>query len=131
MTALAAATDLLYDDAALLRGLEERERGCSTAIGEGVAFLHTRYHDANLCGDSFVVLGRTTRPIFAGAPDGGATDLFFLLCCQDDALHLHTLSRLCAMAHGAAMLADLRAAATREEMLAALTRAEETLLRAK
>lgn len=129
MVALAATTELLYDDAALLRGLEEREQLCSTAIGDGVAFLHARYHDANICGDSFVALGRTGRPIFAGAADGQTTDLFFLLCCQDDALHLHTLSRFCAMAHGTTLLTELRQAATREEMLNSLLRSEETLLR--
>ena len=92
MVKLAARTSLLYDDVALLRGLEEREALCSTAIDQGVAFLHSRYHDPNLFGDSFVVLGRTARPIFAGAADGRTTDLFFLLCCQDDALHLHAVS---------------------------------------
>ncbi len=129
MVALAATTEFLYDDAALLHGLEERERLCSTAIGDGVAFLHARYHDANLCSDSFVVLGRAMRPIFAGAADGASTDLFFLLCCQDDAVHLHVLSRLCAMAHGTSVLTELRQVGTGEEMLAALIRSEEALLR--
>ena len=128
MVALAAATDLLYDDAGLLRGLEERERLCSTAVESGVAFLHTRYHDSNLCGDSFAVLGRTVQPIFAGAADGRATDLFFLLCCRDDALHLHALSRLCAMAHATTLLADLRAADTAADLYAALLKGEEAVL---
>ena len=130
MVALAASTELLYDDAALLEGLEERERLCSTAVESGVAFLHTRYHDPHLCSESFAVLGRAGRPIFAGAADGQATDLFFLLCCQDDALHLHALSRLCAMAHATALLADLRLAATAADMFAALVRSEEAVLRA-
>lgn len=130
MVALAATTNLLYDDVALLRGLEEREALCSTAIDQGVAFLHSRYHDPNLCGDSFVVLGRTVRPIFAGAADGATTDVFFLLCCQDDVLHLHALARFCAMAHSTPMLSELRQAASREEMLAALVRSEEAVLKA-
>lgn len=130
MVALAATTNLLYDDAALMHGLEEREQLCSTAIGDGVAFLHMRYHDANLCGGSFVVLGRTARPIFAGAADGQTTDIFFLLCCQDDALHLHALSRLCAMSHNTPLLSELRQVETRAEMLAALERSENALLKA-
>jgi excisionase family DNA binding protein len=129
MVALAASTDLLYDDAALLHGLEERERLCPTAVESGVAFLHTRYHDPNLCGDSFVVLGRAVQPIFAGAADGRATDLFFLLCCRDDALHLHALARLCAMAHATALLDGLREAASAAEMLDVLARSEEAVLR--
>ncbi len=130
MIKLAATTNLLYDDTALLRGLEEREALCSTAIDQGVAFLHARYHDPNICGDSFVVLGRTVQPIFAGAADGKTTDLFFLLCCQDDALHLHVLARLCAMAHSTPLLIELRQAETSEEMLAALVRNEEAVLKA-
>ena len=130
MVKLAARTDLLYDDSALLRGLEEREALCSTAVDQGVAFLHSRYHDPNLCGDSFVVLGRTVQSIFAGAADGKTTDLFFLLCCQDDVLHLHTLARLCAMAHSTTLLGELRQAATGEEMLTALIRSEDAVLAA-
>ena len=128
MVALAAKTDLLYDDAALFHGLQEREELCSTALDEGVAFLHTRYHAPGICGDSFVVLGRTVQPIFAGAADGKTTDLFFLLCCQDDALHLHTLARLCAMSHATALLADLRQAETTAEMMDALVRSENAVL---
>jgi len=44
------------------------------------------------------------------APDGQPTDLFFLLCFQDDKLHLHTLARLCLMAQKTDLLADLRSA---------------------
>jgi len=130
MVKLAARTNLLYDDAALLRGIEERETLCSTAIDQGVAFLHARDHDPNICGDSFVVLGRSAQPLFAGAADGRTTDLFFLLCCQDDVLHLHVLARLCAMAHSTQLLADLRLAATSAEMLIALVRNEDAVLAA-
>ena len=130
MVKLAAATNLLFDDTALLRGLEEREALCSTAIDQGVAFLHARYHDPNICGDSFVVLGRTVRPIFAGAADGQTTDIFFLLCCLDDALHLHMLARLCAMAHSTTLLTELRQAGNSEQMLEALVRSEAAVLQA-
>lgn len=130
MVKLAARTNLLYDDVALLRGLDEREALCSTAVDQGVAFLHSRYHDPNLCGDSFVVLGRTVQPIFAGAADGKTTDLFFLLCCQDDVLHLHVLARLCAMAHSTQLLSELRQAGNSEEMLAAIVRSEDAVLQA-
>lgn len=128
MVALAASTELLFDDAALLQGIEERERMCSTAIIPGAALLHTRYHDPLICGDSFIVLGRTTRPIFAGAEDGQTTSIFFLLCCQDDTLHLHALARLCAMAHDTVLIDDLMRAGSGQEMLDALARSEEAVL---
>lgn len=129
MVALALTTGRLYDDAALLKELEARESVASTAIGGGAAFLHARYHDPYLASDSFVVLGRTVSQIFFGAQDGEETDLFFLICCTDDALHLHTLARLCMLAHGSTLLPDLRAAATAEEMHQILSRAEHELLK--
>jgi mannitol/fructose-specific phosphotransferase system IIA component (Ntr-type) len=129
MVALALKTGLLYDDASLLSELEARESVSSTAVSGGAAFLHARYHDPYLASDSFVVLGRTEGHIFFGAADGEETDLFFLICCTDDALHLHTLARLCMLAHGSSLLPDLRAAGSAEEMLRLLNAAEHDLLR--
>jgi len=130
MVALASKTDCLYDAAALQREIEERESAGSTAIGAGAALLHARYHDPYYASDSFVVLGRTQQQIFFGAQDGGQTDIFFLICCIDDTLHLHTLARLCMMAHGTMLLSDLRAAADADEMYMALDRAEREILKA-
>ncbi len=128
MVALALETGLLYDDAALLSELEARESIASTAIGGGAAFLHARYHDPYLASDSFVVLGRAQSPLFFGAQDGEKTDLFFLICCTDDALHLHTLARLCMLAHGSTLLPDLRSASSGEEMFLILRHAESEML---
>ncbi len=130
MVALAMTTGLLYDDTSLLRELEARESSASTAIGGGVAFLHARYHDPYQASDSFVVLGKTTQNIFFGAQDGGETDLFFLICCTDDRLHLHTLARLCMLAQRDRLLTDLRAATASEDLYSILDRAEHALLKA-
>ena len=81
MVALAQETGLLYDDVIFQQEVEEREKAASTAIGEGAAFLHARYHDPYYAAGSFVILGRTIQPIYFGAKDGLTTDLFFLLCC--------------------------------------------------
>ena len=129
MVALAVATGLVYDDAALQREIEERESASPTAIGGGAAFLHARYHDPYHVSDSFVVLGKTVQHIFFGAQDGEETDIFFLICCTDDTLHLHTLARLCMLAHGTLLLSDLRVAATPEEMYRILCHAERDLLK--
>lgn len=129
MVALAMSTGQLYDDAILQREIEERENASSTAVGGGAAFLHARYHDPYHASESFVVLGKTIQHIFFGAQDGEETDLFFLICCTDAALHLHTLARLCMLAHGTMLLSDLRAATTAEEMYRILCNAESGLLR--
>ena len=123
MVALAERTELLYDPQDLLKSLQEREELCSTALDHGVALLHPRHHDPYLASDSFIALGRTQRLPF-GAPDGQKTDLFFLICCQDDNIHLHVLARLCLMCAHTAMVEELRAAPDAETMLAAVALAE-------
>ena len=130
MVALAVTTGLLYDDTALLREIEARETASSTAISGGAAFLHARYHDPYFASDSFIVFGKTAQHIFFGAQDGEQTDLFFLICCMDDTLHLHVLARLCMLAHGTMLLSDLRAATSSDEMYHILCRAERDLLKA-
>ena len=128
MTDLAEATGKVYDKDALFRGLTEREDAASTAVGGGAAFLHVKFHDEYLVSESFLALGRTSRPVFFGAPDGEGTDIFFLINCTDRALHLHTLARLCLLAHGTTLLADLRAAPDATAMLDVLKAAETSLL---
>lgn len=125
MIAMAEKTELLYDPVDLLTALREREEMCSTALDGGMALLHPRHHEPYMFMDSFIVLGRTTQPIPAGAPDGKPTDIFFLVCCQDDRTHLHTLARLCSMALSTGMLAALRSAGSAEEMYEAIIRAEQ------
>jgi PTS system nitrogen regulatory IIA component len=128
MVALALKTGLLYDDVLLQQAVEEREAAASTAVAEGAAFLHARYHDPYTSSDSFIVLGRAVHPVFFGEADGKPTDLFFLICCVDDVLHLHVLARLCLLIHGTELAQQLRDAASPEEMYQLLVNAEEQFL---
>ena len=129
MAALADRTGLVADPRDLLRSLEEREQLCSTALAGGLALLHPRHHDPYMFSDSFIVLGRAIQPIHCGSQDGAPTDLVFLICCQDDRLHLHTLARLCTMVNQTRVLAALRAAGDSAAMLAALVIAEDEVIR--
>lgn len=128
MVALAETTGLVSDPADLLVAIENREQLCSTALPGGVALLHPRHHSPYLTSESFIVIGRTVQPIHFNALDGKPTDLFFLICCQDDQMHLHTLARLCALYQKTDLLITLRLAGTADEMLAALLNAEQKLL---
>lgn len=125
MVALAERTGLVCNPCDFLHSLEERERLCSTALTDGIALLHPRNHDPHFFVDSFVGIGRAIYPVPFGAPDGKRTDLFFLICCQDDRLHLHVLARLCMLSKQTKVLQQLRVAASAETMVAVLRRAEE------
>jgi mannitol/fructose-specific phosphotransferase system IIA component (Ntr-type) len=112
----------------LVVSLEAREALCSTGMPGGFALLHPRVPDPYLFESSFIVLGRAVQNIFFGAPDGNPTDLFFLICCQDDRLHLHTLARICLIAKKTAILEQLRQSPDASSMHAALLAAEEEAL---
>ena len=125
MTDLADRGGLVYDPEALFKSLVEREEAASTAIGEGVALLHPRFHDPYLFEESFVAYGRTTRPVFFGARDGEGTRHFFLICSTDHEAHLRILARLAVLAHGSDLVERLDAALDAAEVLACIRSAEE------
>jgi excisionase family DNA binding protein len=129
MAALADRTELISDAADLVRSLEERERLCTTALPGGVALLHPLTHDAYRFSESFLVLGRAVQPLPFGSPDGSTTDLYFLVCCQNDRLHLHVLARICMMCHHTDLLMKLREAGDALGMFAALVAAEREVIR--
>ena len=120
MTDLAEACGKVYDPDGLYKELEAREAVASTAIGEGVALLHPRFHDPYLFEESFVAYGRSTRPIFFGAADGEATRHFFLVCSTNHEEHLHILARLALLAHGTDLMERLDAVDTPEDAVAAI-----------
>jgi len=128
LVALAESTGLLCNSRDLLTSLEAREALCSTGMPGGFALLHPRLPDAYLFESSFIVLGRTLQEIQFGAPDAQPTRLFFVICCQDDRLHLHALARLCLMARNTDVIEQLRQAADGPAMHAALVAAEEQAL---
>lgn len=77
------------------------------------------------------MLGRTVQKVPYGAPDGYPTRLFFLICCDDDRLHLHTLARLCLMAQKTDILEKLYTLPDRTSMYEALLVSEQTVLSGK
>ena len=125
MTDLAEKGGLVYDVEGLFKELVAREEAASTAIGEGVALLHPRFHDPYLFEESFVAYGRTTRPVFFGAPNGEGTRHFFLVCSTDHAAHLRILARLAILSHGTDLIERLDAAEDADAVFAALRACEE------
>lgn len=131
MVELAEKTGRVYNPKDLLANLQAREDLCSTGLPGGLALLHPRHHQPYMFESSFLVLGRTLQEIPFGAPDGQASDLFFLICCQDDRIHLHTLARICLMAEKTSLLAQLRAAADPAGMHEAIVVAEQQVIAGK
>jgi PTS system nitrogen regulatory IIA component len=82
-------------------------------------------------GDSILAFGRTSRGIPFGAPDGGLTDLFFLICCRDDRTHLRVLARLTRLLQWPGFLDRLREADSPGEVREIIGATEEELLEAR
>lgn len=120
MTDLAERGGKVYDPEGLFKALMEREAAASTAIGEGVALLHPRFHDQYMFEDSFIAYGRSVRPVFFGACNGEGTRHFFLICSTDHRAHLHILARLAMLAHGTDLVARLDEAESASEAIAAV-----------
>jgi excisionase family DNA binding protein len=128
MVALAERTGRVLDARELLQSVEEREALCSTALPGGLALLHARHHEEFRFEGSFIVLGRTIQPVPVGAPDGRPTRIFFLICCEDDRIHLHTLARLCLLAQRTDIIEQLRHIDDATAAYDALVAAEVTVL---
>jgi excisionase family DNA binding protein len=128
MAGLAEKTGCVCDAQALRLGLEAREELCSTGIPGGLALLHSRNPESYLYETAFLALGRTIQQIPFGAPDGQPTNLFFLIGCPDDRMHLHTLARLCLMAQKTDLLVDLRQAVDTDAMCDCILAAEQAVL---
>jgi mannitol/fructose-specific phosphotransferase system IIA component (Ntr-type) len=128
LVAFAEKTGRILDPVELLASVEAREELCSTALPGGLALLHCRDHRPYRFEGSFIVVGRTVQAIHFGSPDGQPTWLFILVCCQDERIHLHTLARLCLVAHKTDVIARLYAAPDAAAMYATLLAAEETVL---
>ncbi|MFH0908701.1 MAG: PTS sugar transporter subunit IIA [bacterium] len=129
MMDLADRTGHVQNVAELKKTIHQRELMCSTALSGGMALLHPHSHQPYLFDDSFIALGRTIQPIPFGAPDGMATDIFFMICCQDDRLHLHVLARLCTICHHTGALLAIREAETPQDVHGALVGAEVEVIR--
>jgi mannitol/fructose-specific phosphotransferase system IIA component (Ntr-type) len=125
MTDLAGRSGFVYDEEWLFQALMEREEAASTAIGQGVALLHPRFHDPYVFAESFVAYGRGSRQVFFGAPDGEGTRHFFLICAVDHSEHLHILARLAMLAHGTDLIERLDAAEDAESVIAAVGECEK------
>jgi PTS system nitrogen regulatory IIA component len=127
LVALAERSWQVYDAAAVLEAIRAREEMGSTALPNGVAIPHPRRALPNALGDAVMAYGRTATGIPFGGERGALTDIFFLVCCRDDATHLQVLARLTRLLQRPGFLDELRAAETAAESLEKIAAAEQEL----
>ena len=101
-----------------------REELHPTALDNGVALLHPRRPQSSVLADSVIALGICPQAI-PFSTTGHLTDVFFLICSYDDAVHLRILARLSRMISDAAFLDSLRQASSPAEAHAAIVASEE------
>ena len=129
LVTLAEQSWQIFDVEAVREAVRAREDIASTALPNGVAIPHPRRPLPQALGESVLAYGRTSSGIAFGAPMGGLTDIFFLVCCRDDSTHLRVLARLTRMLMQPGFLDMLRAAETPGETWDLLVNAEQELLR--
>jgi PTS system nitrogen regulatory IIA component len=128
LVALAEQSWQVYDPEAILDAVRQREDMASTALPSGVAIPHPRRPLPSALGESVIAYARTASGIPFGDPNGGLTDLFFLVCCRDDRTHLRVLARLTRLFLRTGFLDELRAAQSPGESWEKITSAEQQLL---
>jgi PTS system nitrogen regulatory IIA component len=118
----------VYDPEAILEAIRQREEMKSTALDSGIALPHPRRPLPAALGESIMAYGRTASGIPFGGPNGGLTDIFFLVCCRDDQTHLQVLARLSRLLLRPGFVDELRSSETPRETWQLIADAEQELL---
>jgi PTS system nitrogen regulatory IIA component len=109
----------------------ERERLCSTAVTDGVAFLHTpRSRPRVLRAHDLVAIGRLETPVDFGALDGSLTDTLVLLLARSERDQLALLAKLARLSREPGFLAALHDARRSDEVIHVVRQAEDRLFAA-
>jgi mannitol/fructose-specific phosphotransferase system IIA component (Ntr-type) len=97
LAALADRLGLVRDKTWFVGALIQRENVMPSAMGNGIAFLHTLRRNPERVVRPFMVLGRSRRGVDFDALDGGPTHLFFVLGLKFEELYLPWLHKLSQM----------------------------------
>lgn len=124
---VAGRTWQVWEPAALLAAILEREKVMSTGFENGAAIPHPRNPLPAAIGASIVAYGRALSGIPFGAPRGVLTDVFFLVLCRDSRTHLAVLARLGRLLQAPRFLEDLRSCTNSAESYEIIRTADEQL----
>ncbi len=126
MCELATQGGLMWDAPMMSEAVQAREQLHPTALDIGVALLHPRRPQTSILADSIIALGVCTSAI-PFSDRGQMTDIFFLICSFDDAIHLRILARLSRLVTDTEFLNGLRASQSPVEAWECLQSAEMRL----
>jgi excisionase family DNA binding protein len=124
---LASQLNFVRDKTWFVGALIERENIMPSAIGNGLAFLHTLNRHPEHVVKPFMVMGRSLSGIDFDALDGKPTHLFFALGLKYHELHLPWLAKLPQMCSRPETLRILMEAATVDSIFSGLSAAERDL----
>ena len=131
LAALANRLGLVRDKNWFIGALIERENIMPSAVGNGVAFLHTMNRHPEQVVRPFMVLGRSSAGVDFDGLDGRPTHLFFVLGLKFHELHLPWLAKLAQLFARPEATEALIAAPNAQAIFDSLFRAERTLFRSK
>jgi excisionase family DNA binding protein len=97
LAAFAHRLGLVRDRTWLVGALVERENVMPTALGNGLAVLHTLRRNPVQIVEPFLILGRSVAGVDFDALDGAPTHLFFLVGLKYEELYLPFLSKIVQM----------------------------------
>src|SRR5262245_48532191 len=118
---------LVRDETWFVGALIQRENVMPSALGNGLAFLHTLRRHPDQVVKPFMVLGRSREGVDFDALDGKSTHLFFVLGLKYDELHLPWLAKLVQMLAQPDVVPSLLRAPDAAAIYERLVRAERTL----
>ncbi len=121
-----ARYDPRLDAAEIVRVLEEREQGGTTAIGDGIAIPHGRLPGLDRIVAAF---GRHPRGVDFQSIDGRPTHLFFVLLLPEESvgIHLKALARVSRLLKDASVRQKLISGRDPAELYRIIREADETL----
>jgi len=127
LAAHAQSLGLVRDETWFVGALIKRENVMPSAMGNGLAFLHTLRRHPEQITKPFLVLGRSQEGVDFDALDGKPTHLFFVLGLRYEELQLPWLARLVQMLAQDEIVPALLAASDAAEIYERLADAERKL----
>jgi excisionase family DNA binding protein len=127
LAAHAQKLGLVRDETWFVGALIQRENVMPSAIGNGIAFLHTLRRHPEQVVKPFMVLGRSRKGVDFDSLDGKATHLFFVLGLKYDELHLPWLAKLVQMLAQTDVLPSILEASDADAIYELLLEAERRL----